>query len=180
MNGGVDKTKFKSMIGREYQMSYRETILMEIKDLGKVKDEEYLSELVEKRSKKIEAELEEYIHVTYLINLLLSRIRTILYCEENVPYVRDRNATTSEINIASICKQLTKEAKIDWNETQIIEARKVISDKLMQTISNHICVDEKMLEPIKAIVLGGVKPDDDAWLCDLYWMKTDHHSTVHV
>ena len=87
MKGGLNKAEFQSMIRKEYQMSYRETVLMAIKDLGKVKDDEYLNELVDKRSKKIEAELTEYIHVTYLVNLLLNKIRGILYCgEEHVYY----------------------------------------------------------------------------------------------
>ena len=166
MKGGLNKAEFQSMIRKEYQMSYRETVLMAIKDLGKVKDDEYLNELVDKRSKKIEAELTEYIHVTYLVNLLLNKIRGILYCgEEHVSYARDRNATI-EINIAAICKQLTRDAKIDWTEEQILEARKVISDKFMKTVTNHICVDEEKIEVINGIV-EEVKLYDDAWLCDL-------------
>ena len=42
MNGGVDKAEFKNMIRKEYQMSFRETVLMGIKELGKVKNEECL------------------------------------------------------------------------------------------------------------------------------------------
>ena len=64
MNGGVDKAEFKNMIHKEYQVSYRETILMKIKGEGQVKDGEYLNKLVDDCSKKIVVDLEEFITVT--------------------------------------------------------------------------------------------------------------------
>ena len=79
MRCDVHKKEFKDMIKREYQMSYRETVLMAIKESGIVKSDDYLNESVDKRNKKIEGDLEEFIYVTYLVNLLLLKIRTKLY-----------------------------------------------------------------------------------------------------
>ena len=163
MNGGVDKEEFKKMIRKEYQMSFRETVLTTLKEQGKVKDDEYLNKLVDDRSKKIEAELEEFIHVTYLVNLMLSKIRTSLYRAKSLSYARDRSI---KVNIDAICRKLIEVVKIDWSEKQISKARKVISDKFVEDISTHLCVGADKVETIQKIV-SEVKTNDDEWLCDL-------------
>ena len=52
MNGGVDKTEFKKMIRKEYQTAFRESVLIELKDSGKVKDDDFLNKKVDDKSVK--------------------------------------------------------------------------------------------------------------------------------
>ena len=163
MNGGVDKIEFKKMIRKEYQTSFRETVLTTLKDQGKVRNDEFLNKLMDDRSEKIEAELEEFIHVTYLVNLLLSKIRTTLYRTQTVSYDRNRSV---KVNIDAICRNLIAVVKIDWSEEQIAKARKVISDKFLEDISTYLCIEARKDEVIQRIIKED-KTNDDDWLCDL-------------
>ena len=130
MQSGIDKDEFKDMTRKEYQMSYRETVLA-IKASGKVKSDEHLNELVDKSSKKIETDLEEFIHVTYLVNLVLLKIRKRLYKSDDLTYIRDRSVS---INIDGLCKEISKELKIEWSADQIIKMR--ISNEFVNYLKN--------------------------------------------
>ena len=163
MKGGVDKEEFKDMIRKEYQVSYRENVLLKIKESGKVKCDEYLNELTDKRSKKIEADLTEFIYVTYLVNLLLSRIRTILYKEVNITFIRNSN---DKIVISKIIEELTKAVKIEWSEKQICKAKEIIIDHFEIAAKSYICVDEEKAEYVESLMEEDVDKDDE-WICDI-------------
>ena len=163
MKGGVDKQEFKDMIRKEYQVSYRESVLMQIKKDGKVKSDEYLNELTDKRSKKIEADLTEFIYVTYLVNLLLVKIRTSLYKEVRLTYKRD---SSDEINISTIIEDLTTAVKIEWSDKQICKAKEIISDHFENAAKGYIIVDADKAEYVESLMEEGVEKDDE-WLCDV-------------
>ena len=163
MNGGVDKEEFKDMIRKEYQVSYRETVLMGIKESGKVKDDEFLNELADKRSKKIEANLTEFIYVTYLVNLLLSRIRTKLYSACSVTYKHDHRV---QVNVRKTIKELSNKVKIFWSDEQIVKARDIIITHFEKLAKAFICVDQDKLEYVEEL-LEEENDRDDTWLCDL-------------
>ena len=163
MNGGVDKEEFKNMIKKEYQMSFRETVLNTIKEQGKVKNNEFLNKVVDNRSLTIQLELENFIYETYLINLLLAKVRTALYQSSNISYARTREV---KVDINAICRKLVKDLKIGWRIDQIVEVRKVISDNLKEYISTYLCVQQEKVDVIKRI-LAEADVTDDEWLLDL-------------
>ena len=101
--------------------------------------------------------------MTYLVNLLLTKIRTALYRTTNVSYVRNRNV---KVDIDAICRNLVRDMKIGWTTKQISKVRKVISDKFMDDISTFLCVEEEKVEAIQRIIKE-VKTNDDDWICDL-------------
>ena len=81
-----------------------------------------------------------------------------------VTYKRDRGAV--KINIPAMCRNLSNVSKIEWNDNQIRKARKIITERFLEFIKNHICVDVKKAQVIESLI-EEVKSDDDAWLCDL-------------
>ena len=137
--------------------------MIAIKESGKVKSDEYLNELVDKRSKKIEGELEEFIYVTYLINLLLLKIRNLLYKQNDLLFIRSR---VVPVCITALCLEITREVKIDWSDAQILKARAVIVDEFVKYLKNYICVDEDKSDAISTI-MENQDISDDEWICDL-------------